>query len=59
MTAVPDPQRLSDALLGFSLENRFPEDIASLPPVTGADLLPAIDALSRSKADLEVCRIVP
>ncbi|KAH7318194.1 hypothetical protein B0I35DRAFT_478725 [Stachybotrys elegans] len=53
MAAVSDSQRLSEALVGFSLENRFPDDVASLPPVSAVDLLPAIEALARTKADLE------
>ena len=54
MAATAEPQRLSDALLAFTLDGAFPEDIASLPPVSSTDLQPAIDALAKSKADLEV-----
>ncbi|KFA62891.1 hypothetical protein S40285_02254 [Stachybotrys chlorohalonatus IBT 40285] len=52
MAATADPRHLSDALLGFALDGRFPEDVASIPPVSETDLQPALDALSKSHADL-------
>ncbi|KAH7191932.1 uncharacterized protein B0J16DRAFT_51459 [Fusarium flagelliforme] len=47
------PQKLSDALVAFSLEGRFPEDISVLPPVSETDLQPAIQALAEAKKGLE------
>jgi centromere/kinetochore protein ZW10 len=51
MTAA---QQLSDAVVAFTLDGRFPDDVSALPPVSQTDLAPAIEALSRAKADLEV-----
>ena len=48
------PQKLSDALVAFSLEGRFPDDISVLPPVSETDLQPAIQALAEAKQGLEV-----
>lgn len=51
------PQQLSNALLEFSIDGRFPDDISSLPPVSDTDLGPAIEALAANKTELEVrCR---
>ncbi|KAJ4024485.1 ribosome biogenesis protein ytm1 [Fusarium irregulare] len=47
------PQKLSDALVAFSLEGRFPDDISVLPPVSETDLQPAIQALAEAKQGLE------
>lgn len=54
MATTTDAKKLSDALLSFALEGKFPEDITSLPPVSGTDLEPAIQALDKAKQDLEV-----
>ncbi|RGP66806.1 centromere kinetochore zw10 like [Fusarium sporotrichioides] len=47
------PQQLSDALVAFSLEGRFPDDISVLPPVSETNLQPAIQALAEAKQGLE------
>ncbi|KAI1067259.1 hypothetical protein LB506_004034 [Fusarium annulatum] len=52
-TTEQAPQQLSDALVAFSLEGRFPDDISVLPPVSETDLQPAIQALAKAKRDLE------
>lgn len=54
MAAVVDSRRLSDALVSFSLEHQFPDDVDQLPPVSEIDLEPAIAALAATKNDLEV-----
>ncbi|CEI69401.1 hypothetical protein FVEN_g6928 [Fusarium venenatum] len=46
-------RQLSDALVAFSLEGRFPDDISVLPPVSETDLQPAIQALAEAKQGLE------
>ncbi|QPC79233.1 hypothetical protein HYE68_009985 [Fusarium pseudograminearum] len=48
-----NPQQLSDALVAFALEGRFPDDISVLPPVSETDLQPAIQALAEAKQGLE------
>ncbi|KAM0374852.1 hypothetical protein ACHAPK_002946 [Fusarium culmorum] len=55
MAAVTEntPQQLSDALVAFALEGRFPDDISVLPPVSETDLQPAIQALAEAKQGLE------
>ncbi|KAK7432380.1 ribosome biogenesis protein ytm1 [Neonectria magnoliae] len=53
VTPAESSQQLSDALVAFSLEGRFPDDISLLPPVSEIDLQPAIKALARAKKDLE------
>lgn len=53
-TTEQAPQQLSDALVAFSLEGRFPDDISVLPPVSETDMQPAIQALAKAKRDLEV-----
>ncbi|KAF4974492.1 hypothetical protein FZEAL_8608 [Fusarium zealandicum] len=55
MTTVTEPpsQKLSDALVAFSLEGRFPDDVSVLPPVSDTDLQPAIQALTRAKQEVE------
>lgn len=54
MAAATEPsQQLSDALVAFSLEGRFPEDISHLPPVSETNLQPAIQALFKAKKALE------
>ncbi|KAL6913780.1 hypothetical protein FSST1_011540 [Fusarium sambucinum] len=45
--------QLSDALVAFSLEGRFPDDVSVLPPVSETDLQPAIQALAEAKQGLE------
>ncbi|EXK45981.1 hypothetical protein FOXG_07608 [Fusarium oxysporum f. sp. lycopersici 4287] len=52
-TTEQAPQQLSDALVAFSLEGRFPDNISVLPPVSETDLQPAIQALAKAKRDLE------
>ncbi|EKJ76895.1 hypothetical protein FPSE_03081 [Fusarium pseudograminearum CS3096] len=47
------PQQLSDALVAFALEGRFPDDISVLPPVSETDLQPAIQALAEANQGLE------
>ncbi|KAF4990395.1 hypothetical protein FGRMN_8530 [Fusarium graminum] len=47
------PRQLSDAIVAFSLEGRFPEDVSVLPPVSETDLQPAIQALAEAKKELE------
>ncbi|KAM0433973.1 hypothetical protein ACHAPT_003917 [Fusarium lateritium] len=46
-------QQLSDALVSFSLDGRFPDDVSLLPPVSETDLQPAINALAKAKQELE------
>ncbi|KAH7264470.1 hypothetical protein B0J15DRAFT_490888 [Fusarium solani] len=46
-------QQLSDALVSFSLDGRFPDDVSLLPPVSETDLQPAIEALAKAKQELE------
>lgn len=48
-------EQLSDALLDFALEGRFPDDVTSFPPVSTTDLGPAIEALAKNQKELEVC----
>ncbi|KAI5461622.1 hypothetical protein BGZ63DRAFT_424497 [Mariannaea sp. PMI_226] len=50
---VPSSQQLSDAVVAFSTDNRFPDDIAVFPPVSEVDLQPAIDALHKKKQELK------
>ncbi|UPK93372.1 hypothetical protein LCI18_004307 [Fusarium solani-melongenae] len=49
----PPSQQLSDALVSFSLDGRFPDDVSVLPPVSETDLQPAIEALAKAKQELE------
>ncbi|KAM4066481.1 centromere/kinetochore zw10 domain-containing protein [Hirsutella rhossiliensis] len=53
MAAAVDSRRLSDALVSFSLDGHFPENIAELPPVSETDLEPAIGDLATTKNELE------
>ncbi|PHH61779.1 hypothetical protein CDD81_7943 [Ophiocordyceps australis] len=53
MASATAPQRLSDAIVGFSLEGKFPSDIDDLPPVSSMQLQPAIDALATCRKELE------
>ena len=53
-TTEQAPRQLSDALVAFSLEGRFPDDVSVLPPVSETDLQPAIQALAQAKKELEV-----
>ncbi|KAL6360700.1 hypothetical protein LRP88_06407 [Fusarium phalaenopsidis] len=46
-------QQLTDALVSFSLDGRFPDDVSVLPPVSETDLQPAIEALAKAKQELE------
>lgn len=54
MAASPEAKQLSDAVLSFALQGKFPEDIQTLPSVTGCDLQPSIDSLEDAKIKLEV-----
>ncbi|KAF4463103.1 Centromere kinetochore zw10 like [Fusarium albosuccineum] len=49
----PPSQQLSEALVAFSLDGRFPDDVSALPPVSETDLQPAIQALAKANQDLE------
>lgn len=51
-----ESQNLSDALVAFSLEGRFPDEIAQIPPVSDTNLEPAIQALGKAREELEVTR---
>ncbi|PHH77983.1 hypothetical protein CDD82_3270 [Ophiocordyceps australis] len=53
MASAAAPQRLSDAIVGFSLDGRFPTDIDDFPPVSSTQLQPAIDALAKCGKELE------
>lgn len=57
-TTEQAPQQLSDAIVAFSLEGRFPEDVSALPPVSETDLQPAIQALANAKKELEVTQFL-
>lgn len=50
----PPPKQLSDALVAFTLEGRFPDDISGLPSVSDTNLQPSIEALTQAKRNLEV-----
>lgn len=54
MTTATGPQQLSDAIVDFSLQGKFPEDVSSLPPVSETDIQPTIEALAVAKANLKV-----
>lgn len=54
MTAAAAPRQLSDAIINFSLERKFPDEISSLPLVSEIDLQPTIEALEVAKTNLEV-----
>jgi hypothetical protein len=54
MATATEPQRISDAVQIFALEGRFPDDIASLPPISDIDLEPAIQQLGKIRSELEV-----
>ena len=56
MAISADAKKISDALLSFTLEGQFPNDVSSLPSVSGTDLEPAIKALEEAKQQLEVGR---
>ncbi|KAH0497937.1 hypothetical protein TgHK011_005219 [Trichoderma gracile] len=53
MAAAAESQQLSNAILSFALEGRFPEDAAALKSVSETDLDPTIEALGKAKADIE------
>ncbi|KAG5940845.1 hypothetical protein E4U59_002189 [Claviceps monticola] len=53
MATAAAPQQLSDAIVNFSLESQFPEQISSLPLVSEIDLQPTIEALEEAKRNLE------
>ncbi|KAF4589623.1 is centromere binding protein at prophase [Ophiocordyceps camponoti-floridani] len=53
MASATDSQRLSKAIVSFCLQGSFPEDISKIPPVSGTDLNPTIEALASSKNQLE------
>ncbi|KAG6070796.1 hypothetical protein E4U16_006608 [Claviceps sp. LM84 group G4] len=53
MATAAAPQQLSDAIINFTLEGQFPEQISSLPLVSEIDLQPTIEALEEAKRNLE------
>ncbi|KAG6231237.1 hypothetical protein E4U34_005824 [Claviceps purpurea] len=53
MATAAAPRQLSDAIVNFSLEGHFPEQISSLPLVSEIDLQPTIEALEEAKRNLE------
>ncbi|TFB03980.1 hypothetical protein CCMA1212_004051 [Trichoderma ghanense] len=53
MAATAESQQLSNAVLSFALEGRFPEDATALQSVSETDLNPTIEALSKAKVDIE------
>ncbi|POR31039.1 Is centromere binding protein at prophase [Tolypocladium paradoxum] len=53
MATATDSGQLRDAIVAFSIDGAFPEDITELPPVSGTDLQPTIDALAKTKTELE------
>ncbi|KND91965.1 hypothetical protein TOPH_03510 [Tolypocladium ophioglossoides CBS 100239] len=53
MATAAGSRQLRDAMVAFSLDGAFPEDIAELPPVSETDLQPTIDALAKTKIELE------
>ncbi len=54
-TASEPSALLSDAIVSFALDGRFPEaeNVSSLP-LSDTDLAPAIEALVQAKKELEV-----
>ncbi|CAM1507928.1 Fc.00g047760.m01.CDS01 [Cosmosporella sp. VM-42] len=48
-----ESQQLSDALVEFTLEGRFPDDVSHLPPVSESDLKPSLQALGKAREGLE------
>lgn len=54
MATAAQAQRLSDAVVAFSTQGRFPEDITELPAVSDTSLQPSIEALAKAKRELEV-----
>lgn len=59
MATATGSQQLSDAVVAFSLQGRFPEDISQLPVVSETNLEPAIDALEKAKEGLQVYQPCP
>ncbi|TWU73379.1 hypothetical protein ED733_001995 [Metarhizium rileyi] len=53
MAAVAEQRQLGDAIVAFSLNGAFPEDLSSLLPVSEIDLQLTILALAQAKTDLE------
>ncbi|KAG9250246.1 uncharacterized protein F5Z01DRAFT_378227 [Emericellopsis atlantica] len=53
MATTSEPNHLSEAIVAFSLEGKFPDDIASFLPVSQTNLGPTIEALDKAKAQLE------
>lgn len=56
MAQTEASQRLADAILDFSVDGRFPQNIDTLPPVSHLQLSPAIEALEEKRLGLEVLR---
>ena len=54
MATATDPDHLSEAIVSFSLDGKFPDDIASFAPVSQTDLSSTIAALDKAKTQLEV-----
>ena len=59
MAPTTKSRQLSDVIVAFALEGQFPDDVSSLPPVSQTDLGPAIEALKKTKTELEVGRPHP
>lgn len=53
---MTESRQLSDAVVAFALEGQFPDDISSLPLISQTSLGPAIEALEKTKTELEVGR---
>ncbi|KAK5993947.1 Centromere/kinetochorezw10-like-like protein [Cladobotryum mycophilum] len=53
MATLTEAQRLSNAVLAFSLHGKSIQDIADLSPVSETDLSPTIEALRKAKTELE------
>lgn len=54
MATTIESRQLSDAVLSFSIDGRFPDEISALPPVSETDLGPSIESLEAAKIKLEV-----
>lgn len=54
MATMTESQQLSEAMVAFAVDGRFPDDVSALPPVSAIELGPAIEALDRAKTELEV-----
>ncbi|KAH6893093.1 hypothetical protein B0T10DRAFT_509672 [Thelonectria olida] len=52
-TVESHPRQLSDALVAFCVDNRFPDDVSVFPAVSETNLQPAIDSLDKKKQELK------